>query len=129
MPIFYQCSFKLSEYFYPVDLRSFLHWYVDSWPDLLMTYCSFNVFAFAAPGSGRVGRIIATAAAKHLTPITLELGGKSPVFVDPKCDLKMTAKRIMWGKVVNAGQTCIAPDYILVPREFQNTFVQALKEV
>jgi aldehyde dehydrogenase (NAD+)/aldehyde dehydrogenase (NAD(P)+) len=80
-------------------------------------------------GNGRVARIVATAAAKHLTPITLELGGKSPVIIDPKCDLKTAAKRIMWGKVVNAGQTCVAPDYILVPREFQDTFVQALKEV
>ncbi|PPQ80870.1 hypothetical protein CVT25_001879 [Psilocybe cyanescens] len=79
--------------------------------------------------NGRVAKIVATAAAKHLTPITLELGGKSPVIVDPKCDLKTAAKRIMWGKIVNAGQTCVAPDYILVPREFQDTFVQALKEV
>ncbi|KAH9478226.1 Aldehyde dehydrogenase family 3 member A2 [Psilocybe cubensis] len=79
--------------------------------------------------NGRVAKIVATAAAKHLTPVTLELGGKSPVIIDPKCDLKTAAKRIMWGKVVNAGQTCVAPDYILVPREFQETFVDALKEV
>ncbi|TFK38204.1 aldehyde dehydrogenase [Crucibulum laeve] len=79
-------------------------------------------------GSGRVGKIVATAAAKHLTPVSLELGGKSPVIIDPKCDLKMAAKRILWGKVVNAGQTCVAPDYVLVPREFQETFIQALKE-
>ena len=64
-----------------------------------------------------------------MTPITLELGGKSPVIIDPGCDLKTAAKRILWGKVVNAGQTCVAPDYILVPRDFQDTFVQALKEV
>lgn len=51
------------------------------------------------------------------------------MIIDPKCDLKTAAKRIMWGKVVNAGQTCVAPDYILVPREFQETFVEALKEV
>lgn len=80
-------------------------------------------------GGSRVARIVAAAAAKHLTPITLELGGKSPVIIDPACDLKMAAKRILWGKVVNAGQTCVAPDYILVPRDFQDTFVQALKEV
>ena len=79
-------------------------------------------------GGGRVGRIVATAAAKHLTPVTLELGGKSPVIIDPKCDLKTAAKRISWGKVVNSGQTCVAPDYVLVPRAFQDTFVQALKE-
>ncbi|KAF8888614.1 NAD-aldehyde dehydrogenase [Infundibulicybe gibba] len=79
-------------------------------------------------GGGRVGKIVAAAAAKHLTPVSLELGGKSPVIIDPNCDLQMTAKRILWGKVVNAGQTCVAPDYILVPRSFQDTFVQALKD-
>ena len=80
-------------------------------------------------GGPRVGRLVATAAAQHLTPVTLELGGKSPVIIDPACDVKLAAKRILWGKVVNAGQTCVAPDYILVPRDFQETFVQALKEV
>jgi len=74
-----------------------------------------------------VGRIVAAAAAKHLTPITLELGGKSPVVIDPKCDLETAARRILWGKVANAGQTCVAPDYILVPRDFQDKFVKALK--
>ena len=76
-----------------------------------------------------MAKIVATAAAKHLTPVTLELGGKSPVIVDPNVDLKLAAKRLMWGKVVNAGQTCVAPDYILVPKEFQDKFVQALKDV
>ncbi|PBK67527.1 NAD-aldehyde dehydrogenase [Armillaria solidipes] len=78
-------------------------------------------------GSGRVGRIIASAAGKTLTPVTLELGGKSPVFVDPKCDLPMTTRRIFWGKIVNAGQSCVAPDYILVPKDFQDKFIEALK--
>lgn len=88
-----------------------------------------NKYCFVTIGGGRVARVVAEAAAKHLTPITLELGGKSPVIIDPACDLKLAAKRILWGKVVNAGQTCVAPDYILVPRAFQDTFVQALKEV
>ncbi|RDB27993.1 Aldehyde dehydrogenase, dimeric NADP-preferring [Hypsizygus marmoreus] len=79
-------------------------------------------------GSARVAKLVAAAAAKHLTPITLELGGKSPVIIDPECDLPMAARRILWGKVVNAGQTCVAPDYILVPRSFQDKFVQALKD-
>lgn len=57
-----------------------------------------------------------------------QLGGKSPVVIDPKCDLKTAAKRIMWGKCVNAGQTCIAPDYILVQEDAQDTVIQALKE-
>lgn len=93
--------------------------------------CPYTVLIFwlvLYTGSGRVGRIVATAAAKHLTPVTLELGGKSPVIIDPNCDLKTAAKRILWGKVVNSGQTCVAPDYVLVPRAFQDTFVQALKE-
>ncbi|KAG5649774.1 hypothetical protein H0H81_002077 [Sphagnurus paluster] len=78
-------------------------------------------------GGFRVGQIVATAAAKYLTPVTLELGGKSPVIIDPECDLATAARRILWGKVVNAGQTCVAPDYILVPRSFQDKFVEALK--
>ncbi|KAJ3570718.1 hypothetical protein NP233_g4209 [Leucocoprinus birnbaumii] len=79
-------------------------------------------------GSGRVGRIVGVAAAKQLTPVSLELGGKSPVFIDSNCDLEVAAKRIMWGKVVNAGQTCVAPDYVLVPIDFQEKFVNALKD-
>jgi aldehyde dehydrogenase (NAD+) len=54
--------------------------------------------------------------------------GKSPVIVDPGCDLKTTANRLLWGKVVNAGQTCVAPDYVLVPRAFQDKLCDALKE-
>ena len=64
-------------------------------------------------GSGNVGRIVMTAAAKHLTPVTLELGGKSPVVVEPGADLAVTAQRIASGKFLNAGQTCVAPDYVL----------------
>jgi aldehyde dehydrogenase (NAD+) len=64
-------------------------------------------------GNGNIGRIVMAAAAKHLTPVTLELGGKSPCVVLPDADLEATARRIAWGKFLNAGQTCIAPDYIL----------------
>ncbi|MFD0277391.1 aldehyde dehydrogenase family protein [Kitasatospora sp. NPDC127111] len=64
-------------------------------------------------GNGTVGRIVMTAAAKHLTPVTLELGGKSPVVVEPGADLALTARRIARGKFLNAGQTCVAPDYVL----------------
>jgi len=78
-------------------------------------------------GGGRVGKIIAAAAAKHMSPLSLELGGKSPVFIDPRGDLQLAANRILWGKLVNAGQTCIAPDYVLVPRSSQEAFVEALK--
>ncbi|HEY5221935.1 MAG TPA: aldehyde dehydrogenase family protein [Microbacteriaceae bacterium] len=64
-------------------------------------------------GNARVGRIVMTAAAQHLTPVTLELGGKSPVYVDDSVDLAAAAARIAWGKYLNAGQTCVAPDYLL----------------
>ncbi len=64
-------------------------------------------------GNGRVGRIVMAAAAEHLTPVTLELGGKSPVYVDESADLDIAARRIAWGKFLNAGQTCVAPDYLL----------------
>lgn len=64
-------------------------------------------------GNGRVGRIVMAAAAKNLTPVTLELGGKSPVYVDGTVDMKAAAARIAWGKFMNAGQTCVAPDYVL----------------
>ncbi|GFH36037.1 aldehyde dehydrogenase family protein [Streptomyces pacificus] len=64
-------------------------------------------------GNGKVGRIVMTAAARHLTPVTLELGGKSPAVVEPGADLATAARRIAWGKFMNAGQTCVAPDYIL----------------
>jgi aldehyde dehydrogenase (NAD+) len=65
-------------------------------------------------GNGHVARVIARAAAEHLTPVTLELGGKSPVIVDRDADLKVAANRIVWGKFLNAGQTCVAPDHVLV---------------
>ncbi|KAJ7882834.1 Aldehyde/histidinol dehydrogenase [Mycena leptocephala] len=80
-------------------------------------------------GSGRVGRIVAAAAAKNVTPITLELGSKSPVFIDAgDTDIELAAKRILWGKQQNAGQICVAPDYILVPRAHQNAAIEAFKK-
>ncbi|KZT21750.1 aldehyde dehydrogenase [Neolentinus lepideus HHB14362 ss-1] len=79
-------------------------------------------------GNGRVGRIIATAAAKHLTPVTLELGGKSPVIIDADCDINIAAKRILHGKCTNAGQICVCPDYVLIPEHKQDEFIAALKE-
>ena len=74
-------------------------------------------------GNGQVARIIMAAAAKHLTPVTLELGGKSPVFIDSTADLRLAAKRIAWGKFNNAGQTCIAPDYVLVESNRYDEFI------
>jgi aldehyde dehydrogenase (NAD+) len=78
-------------------------------------------------GNGRVGRIVMEAAAKHLTPVTLELGGKSPVVVDETADLKVAGRRVAWGKYLNAGQTCIAPDYVLVARGIEEQFVEQVR--
>ena len=77
-------------------------------------------------GSTAVGKIVAQAAAFHLTPVTLELGGKSPCIVDGSTSLEKTARRIVFGKFLNCGQTCIAPDYLLVKKEYQEKLVQAL---
>jgi aldehyde dehydrogenase (NAD+) len=78
-------------------------------------------------GSVAVGKIVAKAAAVNLTPVTLELGGKSPCIVDQTAKMALTAKRIVWGKFINAGQTCIAPDYILVHHSVKDNLVIELK--
>jgi aldehyde dehydrogenase (NAD+) len=77
-------------------------------------------------GGTAIGKIVMEAAAKHLTPVTLELGGKSPCIVDETCDLEVTAKRIVWGKFYNAGQTCVAPDYLLVQKNIKPLLIEKL---
>ncbi|TYP93893.1 aldehyde dehydrogenase (NAD+) [Fodinibius salinus] len=79
-------------------------------------------------GSTTVGKKIMHAAAKQLTPLTLELGGKSPAIVDQSADIATAAKRICWGKFINAGQTCVSPDYVYVHKSLKKTFLQHLKE-
>ncbi|MBT3418299.1 MAG: aldehyde dehydrogenase [Flavobacteriales bacterium] len=79
-------------------------------------------------GSTPVGKIVYKAAAENLTPVTLELGGKSPTFVLADCNIKITAKRIVWAKFLNAGQTCIAPDYLLVEEKIKEQLLLALKK-
>jgi aldehyde dehydrogenase (NAD+) len=79
-------------------------------------------------GSVPVGRIVARSIAEHLTPSTLELGGKNPTIVDETAKVKLAAKRIVFGKYINAGQTCIAPDYVLVHEKVKNIFITALKK-
>ncbi len=79
-------------------------------------------------GSTTVGKIVYQAAAKNLTPVTLELGGKSPCIIGKDADLTLGAKRMMWGKLINAGQTCIAPDYVLVHESVKDDFIQAVKK-
>ncbi len=78
-------------------------------------------------GSTAVGKIVYQAAAKNLTPVTLELGGKSPAIILADCNLKITVKRLVWAKFLNAGQTCIAPDYVLVPKKLEQQFLALLK--
>ncbi|ETE72723.1 Aldehyde dehydrogenase family 3 member B1, partial [Ophiophagus hannah] len=79
-------------------------------------------------GSVRVGKIIMTAAAKHVTPLTLELGGKCPCYVDKCCNFQNAANRIVWGKFLNAGQTCIAPDYVICTVETQERLMPCLRQ-
>lgn len=78
-------------------------------------------------GSTRVGKIVYEAAAKHLTPIVLELGGKSPAIVTESADFEVTTKRIVWGKFLNGGQTCVAPDYVLVNEKIKDKFLEYLR--
>ncbi|MGF1519983.1 MAG: aldehyde dehydrogenase [Nodosilinea sp.] len=79
-------------------------------------------------GGERVGKIVMQAAAQHLTPVTLELGGKSPCIVDADVNLEVASRRIMWGKFLNAGQTCVAPDYLLVDERVKDDLVDALQQ-
>lgn len=89
--------------------------------DLAFDYIFFT-------GSTRVGKIIMKKAAERLTPVTLELGGKTPCIVDETADIELSAKRIVWGKFVNAGQTCVAPDYLLVKESVKPKLIEAIKE-
>lgn len=86
---------------------------------------SFDKIFFT--GSVSVGKIVYQAAAKNLTPVTLELGGKSPLIIVPDANLKIVVKRLVWGKFVNAGQTCVAPDYVLVHKSIEKEFLEILK--
>lgn len=86
----------------------------------------FNKIFFT--GSTKVGKIVYKAAAEHLTPVVLELGGKSPAIVTKNANLEIAAKRIVWGKFLNAGQTCVAPDYLLVEESIQEQFLEMLRK-
>eukprot|EP00063_Salmo_salar_P044249 XP_014019084.1 PREDICTED: aldehyde dehydrogenase, dimeric NADP-preferring-like isoform X3 [Salmo salar] len=79
-------------------------------------------------GNSTVGKLVMEAAARHLTPVTLELGGKSPCYIDKNVDLRVACRRITWGKFVNCGQTCIAPDYILCEPSIQNRVVEGIRQ-
>ncbi len=77
-------------------------------------------------GSPSLGKMVMEAASKHLTPVVLELGGKSPCIIDQSADLKVAAKRVAWGKALNAGQTCIAPDYLMIHEDVKDKFLKLL---
>lgn len=79
-------------------------------------------------GSVPVGKIVAKAAANHLTPVTLELGGKSPCIIDETANIELAAKRLVWGKFINGGQTCIAPDYLLIHQSVKEQFIDQFKK-
>lgn len=80
-------------------------------------------------GSTTVGKIVHQAASKHLTPTVLELGGKSPVFIDDTVDIEVAARRLLWGKIMNAGQTCIAPDYVLCSKKVQEKLLSVTPKI
>ncbi|MBI6038434.1 aldehyde dehydrogenase [Clostridium perfringens] len=79
-------------------------------------------------GSATVGKIVMKAASQYLTPVTLELGGKSPCIIDNDCKLELAARRIVWGKLLNSGQTCVAPDYLYVHKDIEEKFIKRLEE-
>lgn len=88
--------------------------------------CTYDYIFFT--GSERVGRMIMRTASETLTPVTLELGGKSPCIIHESADLKQAAKKIAWGKIINAGQTCVAPDYVVIPNHMKDEFVSLVRE-
>lgn len=106
-----------SGYLYAVD--------VGTGYDEILSY-SYDYIFFT--GSERVGRIVMRAASENLTPVCLELGGKSPCIIDKSADLKLAAKRIVWGKILNAGQTCVAPDYVVIPSEQKEDFLEYVQQ-
>jgi aldehyde dehydrogenase (NAD+) len=108
---------------FPPDYISVVEGGVETSTALLKEKFDYIFFTGSVP----VGRIIMEAASKHLTPVTLELGGKSPCIVHEDADLKLAAKRIAWGKFINAGQTCVAPDYLLVHKRVKKEFLSYFK--
>ncbi|MDK9697606.1 MAG: coniferyl aldehyde dehydrogenase [Siculibacillus sp.] len=100
---------------------------IEGGPEVATAFSGLPFDHLLFTGSTRVGRIVAQAAAKNLTPVTLELGGKSPAIVDASADVAVAAERIAFAKLLNAGQTCVAPDYVLLPAGHENAFVEAYR--
>lgn len=114
---------EIIETVFPREFATSIQGGVDVATELLAQRWDYIFFTGSVP----VGKIVAKAAAKHLTPVTLELGGKSPCIVDDTVNLKLAARRIVWGKFLNAGQTCIAPDYLMVNSKIKKDFIECLK--
>ena len=114
---------KIIETIFPKDWAVTVEGGIDISTQLLEEQWDYIFFT----GSTKVGKIVAKAAAKHLTPTTLELGGKTPCIIDDTVDLKLIARRLTWGKLLNAGQTCIAPDYVIVKSSIKAQLIEALK--
>ena len=100
---------------------------IQGGPEVAAAFTALPFDHLLFTGSTRVGRIVAEAAAKNLTPVTLELGGKSPVILDASADVAEAASRIAFGKLLNSGQTCVAPDYVMVPKGREQAFVAAFR--
>ncbi|MCM3567702.1 aldehyde dehydrogenase [Neobacillus mesonae] len=115
---------KLITEYFPKDYISVVQGGIETSQALLMEPFDYIFFTGSVP----VGKIIMEAAAKNLTPVTLELGGKSPCIVHDDAHLKLAAKRIAWGKYTNAGQTCIAPDYLYIHKNVKDEFLNLLKQ-
>lgn len=110
--------------FFPEEYITVVQKYPGVYDEILNQKFDYIFFT----GSTDVGKTIMQAAAKHLTPVTLELGGKSPAIVTQSADVDASARRIIWGKCINAGQTCIAPDYALVHKSNVSNFIEAAKK-
>lgn len=113
---------RIAEYFREDEVAV-----ITGGPDVASAFSALPFDHLLFTGSTPVGRKVAEAAARNLTPVTLELGGKSPTIVDVSANLATTAERLTFSKFLNAGQTCIAPDYALVPQAIQAKFVEAMK--
>lgn len=115
---------KIIEEAFPIDFVAVVEGAVETSTALLDEKFDYIFFT----GSTNVGRIVMEKAAKYLTPVTLELGGKSPCIIHHDAKLKLAAKRIIWGKLLNAGQSCIAPDYLYVHQDIKDEFISYLKQ-
>ncbi len=108
---------------FPETLATSIEGGIETSTELLAQEWDYIFFT----GSTKIGKIVAQAAAKHLTPVILELGGKSPCIIDDSVNLKLVARRLVWGKLLNGGQTCIAPDYIIAKSNIKQELITVLK--